>query len=96
VRYRSKKDDDASIAILAKHWNRSSGIYRDTLTCPTTEPLPPIHHDLRLVRTRLNHYFLCIPIGIQVKGENQAPPAHTDCAIALDPGMRLPSMVSWC
>ncbi len=87
IKYRSKKDDDASIAILAKHWAHTSGIYADALHCPSAEPLPPtVDHNMRLVRTRLNHYYLCIPIGLDVRGENQASPADADSTIALDPG----------
>ena len=89
IRFRSKKDDDASIAILAKHWNRERGVYERVLSFGTSEAIPTkLDHDARLLRTRLNQYFLCIPVGLDIRSESQAPPAESHGTIALDPGVR--------
>ena len=42
----------------------------------------------RLVRTRLGHYYLCVPKPLDIRGESQAPPEQKHATIALDPGVR--------
>lgn len=89
MKFRSKKDDDASMAILAKHWNRKNGIYSKALSFRSSEPVPSIlTHDARLIRTRLNKYYLCLPVALDKRSESQAPPAKDHCTIAIDPGVR--------
>ena len=51
--------------------------------------LPSIlEHHSRLVRTRLGHYYLCVPKPLDIRGESQAPPEQKHATIALDPGVR--------
>ena len=89
VKFRSKKDNDASLAILSKHWGHKTGAYAKVLLFKVSEPIPSkVGHDMRLLRTRLNCYHLCIPVALDIRGENQAPPATDDATIALDPGVR--------
>ena len=42
----------------------------------------------RLVRTRLGHYYLCVPKPLDIRGESQAPPEQKHATMALDPGVR--------
>ena len=53
------------------------------------QPLPTtLQQDARLVRTRLGHYYLCLPKPLDIRGESQAPPEVKHASIALDPGVR--------
>lgn len=53
----------------------------------SSEPLPDaIDYDCKLIRTRLGHYYLCIPQPLDVRSDNQAP-LHKR-VVALDPGVR--------
>ena len=53
------------------------------------QPLPTtLQQDARLVRTRLGHYYLCLPKPLEIRGESQAPPEVKHASIALDPGVR--------
>ena len=49
-----------------------------------------LYSDSRLIRTRLGHYHLCLPLTIELRGENQAPKgsACRHSTISLDPGVR--------
>ena len=40
------------------------------------------------MRTRLGHYYLCLPKPLEIRGESQAPPEVKHASIALDPGVR--------
>jgi putative transposase len=78
-----------SIVIHHKHWKHK----REESTHSSTRfvrqsPLPEeLGYDSRLVlERRTNFYYLCIPMPLEVRSENQAP--VTKRIIALDPGVR--------
>ena len=92
MKFRSKKDKTQSIAILKKHRLLKKGAYADMFkglvpergaTLP--EKLPA---DSRLIRTRLNQYYLCMPEPITQHPMSEAPNPAMKCTIALDPGVR--------
>ena len=60
-----------------KHWGHSSGMYADVFGSSVLyghQRLPEeLEHDARLLRTRLGHYYLCLPTVVEAKGEDQAP-----------------------
>jgi transposase len=91
-KFRRKKDPTQSIAVLKKHWGHKRGVYSDIFDSKKMKAemdLPKnLEHDSRLIRTRLNRYYLCIPVPIEVKCENQAPNSKKHCTISLDPGVR--------
>ena len=93
LKFRSRKDNQQSIVVLKKHWKHQTGIYSsvfgaDKLRSP--EKLPDtLDFDSRLVKTRLGHWYLCLPLQLQMVdlGEKQAKD-DVDGVIALDPGVR--------
>jgi putative transposase len=91
-KFRSKKDSTQSIAVLKKHWGHKRGVYSDILDSKKMKAemdLPDkLGYDSRLIKTRLNKYYLCTPKPIEVKSENQAPDSTKHCTISLDPGVR--------
>lgn len=91
-KFRSKKDKTQSIAVLKKHWGHRSGIYSNVFNSNKMKAervLPEkLDYDSRLIRTRLNEYYLCIPKLIELRGDNQAPDSSKHCTISLDPGVR--------
>ena len=93
--YRRKKfSSQETIAIHSKHWRKTRGLYFDLLGSSGTklkasEPLPiDLVYDSRPIRTRLNEYYLCIPMGGGPAIDNQDPDPASPCVIALDPGVR--------
>jgi len=89
-RYRSKRDEQ-SLTILKKHWGCKSGsssrLFSSAVlkTSRTTKPLPEeLPHDSRLIKDKLNRYYLCIPMD-QVLKPNPRTPAKM---VAIDPGVR--------
>ena len=61
----------------------NSNVLRGHEALPST-----LEHHSRLVRTRLGHYYLCVPKPLDIRGESQAPPEQKHAAIVLDPGVR--------
>ena len=88
MKFRSKKDQQQSIAILSKHWGKSKGVYTFLCKMKSAENLPAeLHYDARLVMNRLGEFYLCIPQPLEIWAENQGP-TQSDAVIALDPGVR--------
>ena len=91
-KFKSKKDSTQSITVLKKHWGHKRGVYSgvfDWKKMKAEMDLPEkLGYDSRLIKTRLNKYYLCIPKPIEVKSENQAPNSTKHCTISLDPGVR--------
>jgi putative transposase len=99
LKFRSRKDDQQSIAVLKKHWCHTKGVYssvfgRGKLMSPETLP-DKLAFDSRLIKTRLGHWYLCLPLELKKidLGENQAkdeidPSKDITGVIALDPGVR--------
>jgi putative transposase len=98
LKFRSRRDECQSISVLKKHWNHARGVYSQVLNSRrlrSAEKLPDVLEcDSRLIRTRLGHYYLCLPMELKVSGaENQgaAVTVQTACVdgiISLDPGIR--------
>jgi putative transposase len=89
IGFRSKKAMSQSIAILGKHW-KSSGIFHPTFwgkhALKSSEPLPTsLEYDSRLIRTKLGHYYLCIPQPLELTPEKQG---GQKSLISIDPGAR--------
>ena len=98
--FRSKKDAQESFVIRNRDY-QSNG---KSFTCfrgsfkkvnvdaeiRAREPLPAtIHYDSRLIRTRLNEWFLCIPVQADMPyalGDETQVPQNRVCS--LDPGVR--------
>jgi putative transposase len=83
-----------SFVVHAKHWGQK-GLYSDLFgtrgkALNPSETLPEtLPFDCRLMRTRLNEYFLCIPRSAEmVEDDNQVPAEPVDGVVALDPGVR--------
>lgn len=94
IRYRSKKAESESIVIHSKHWKKA-GVFHPTFfgkePIKSAEPLPDkLNYDSRLQKTRLGEFYLCIPMPLEVRSENQAPEWKDieDGILALDPGVR--------
>lgn len=89
-RFRSKRDQQ-TLVVRHRHWNHESGVYSKIWgscvlkTSSPKHPLPEkLPHDSRLVKDKMNRYFLCIPIGMDIKQRSEVP----DKVVALDPGVR--------
>jgi len=91
IKYRSKKAPSQSILSIVIHCQycgASRGPYYDAFHgIKSAEPLPPkLNYDVRLQRTRLDHYYLCLLEPLAVRAKSQGP--ATQRIIALDPGVR--------
>jgi len=94
-KFRSLKDETQSITVLEKHWDKHrSGVYANVFNSRVLRGHQPLRaelkHDSRLIRTRLGHYYLCLPKPLEIlnQGESQAPPMSKHATISLDPGVR--------
>ncbi|RHZ70779.1 hypothetical protein Glove_267g56 [Diversispora epigaea] len=88
MKFRSKKDQQQSIAILSKHWGKSKGVCTFLCKMKLAENLPAeLHYDSRLVMNRLGEFYLCIPQPLEIWAKNQGP-TQSDAVITLDPGVR--------
>lgn len=96
LKYRSRKDETESIVLLHKHYKRPGVFFPShqffgEQPIKAAERLPAqLDYDSRLIRTRLGHFYLCIPQPLEVRPENQGPCRSDDHAavVALDPGVR--------
>ena len=95
MKYRYKKRaHQESVVLHSKHWCKGAGVYFDLLgssgaKLKSSEPLPIIlTYDIRLFRTRLDEYFLCIPQTPKIHDDSQVPDAEGSSTVALDPGVR--------
>jgi hypothetical protein len=87
--FRSKRDEQ-TLVVRARHWGRQRGEYSKIWapgvfkTSGPHHPLPDkLPHDSRLSKDKMNRYFLCIPIHMDIK---TAP--VPDKMVAMDPGVR--------
>jgi transposase len=94
IKYKSKKHDVNSIAILKKSWTKGGFFptFFGKKPLKSKELLPQeLPADSRLIRTRLNEYYLCIPKPIEIRPDNQRPVPRwvgETRTIAVDPGVR--------
>jgi len=89
LHFRSRKHSfQESIVIHHKHFKKKTGVYSFLKKIRSAEPLPEeLGYDSRLVlEQRMNAFYLCILMPLQVRSENQAPTIKH--VIALDPGVR--------
>ncbi len=94
IHHRSRKDAQERIYIDKRTYNR--GVIYPTkfgkVPFRSAEQLPAhLTHDAHLIRTRLNHYYLCITVDVE-RDENQVP-AHPLRVASIDPGVRTPHML---
>jgi len=91
MKFRSLKDESQSIGLRKKHWNKKRGVFSDVFSVQNLrceQELPEkLDHDCRFVRTRLGHYYLCMPVDVK-SSDSQAPLASQHSTISLDPGVR--------
>jgi len=95
LHYRRKKHAfQETLTLHSKHWQKTRGVYFDLFgksgsKLAAAEDLPLVlAYDVRLVRTRLNEYYLCIPTGHVALDENQVPDTTEPFTVSLDPGVR--------
>lgn len=85
VSYLSKKQNNTSISVLKKHWNKTRGFWTEVLSpkvLKCSELLPEqLEHDSRLIKSATGKYYLCIPRTIR---ENQTKKSR---CIFIDPGV---------
>lgn len=86
MKFRSKKDGQQSIVIHHKHFKHKKGDYAFIKHMKTAEPLPSVNHDSIITLDKLKRYFICIPVDLEIRSENQRP--KTKNVISLDPGVR--------
>jgi putative transposase len=63
IKFKSKKDSTESMNILSKHWGTKGmygSVFNSNLKCEKQLP-EVLEHTCRLVKTKLNHYYICIP-----------------------------------
>jgi len=89
IKPRSLKDRQQSITIRSRQFELEGGKYAWLKSIAVSEPIPKLHHDFRLLRTRFGHYYFCIPVPLNIHTENQGVTrAMEHKIIALDPGVR--------
>ena len=85
ISFKSKKEKKDSIVIHKKHWKHKRGDYAFVKNMLFAEKLPEINHDMRLTVDKLNRYWICIPIELEIRSENQRP---INKVVSIDPGVR--------
>ena len=96
LRYKCKKRlAQEGVVVHSKHWAHGKGAMFDLFgrlgsKLKSAEHLPEnLGYDCRLVRTRLNQYWICIPQRQdEVLDETQVPDDTEPAVAALDPGVR--------
>jgi putative transposase len=89
LKFRSRKDQTESIFIRGRSFKK--GVFytkyfgKEPIRSGQLIP-DSIEYDCRLLRTRLNKYYICIPKPLEVASDNQARLQNR--VIALDPGVR--------
>jgi putative transposase len=88
LKYMNKKNNSESLSVLSKKYNKRNNFYSSIfkpIHLKSSEKLPEtLNYDSRLIKTRTNNYFLCIPRPLELQSENQA---HNNM-IFIDPGVR--------
>jgi putative transposase len=95
--YRSKKDSSQSIVINHRDirvMGKSCRFFPHFLpgSIATTQSIPPINHDCHLQwLPKLNHFYLCIPLDIEMQSEIQTLPILDSIVyrrtVSIDPGV---------
>jgi hypothetical protein len=75
----SRKDRQQIIVIESKNWGRKKGEFAFLTKIKASEPLPiKLDYDSRLMRTKLEHFYLCIPKPLKLRLESQKPAFTSD------------------
>ena len=87
ILFKSKKASSQSISIPKKDYKPYKAFFPRKLgkiPIKSSYPLPDkLEHDIKIVKTRLNHYYMFIPVPIETfKSENQGK------VVSIDPGIR--------
>jgi putative transposase len=87
IKFKSKKiKTTESISVLSKKWNKPNNFYSNVFkpnVLKSSEDLPDdLKYSSRLLHTRTNKYFLCIPKPLELQNENQVHNKY----IFIDPG----------
>jgi putative transposase len=87
MHFRSKKRlNSETITVHSKHWKHTKGAYTWLRAIHASEPTPEtLEYDARLLHTKAGAYYLCMPLPLVVRDENQVPQEAT--VVALDPGV---------
>lgn len=96
LKFRSRKDASQSLVVLKKHWRHKNGKYSMVFgpnAIQSTEQLPEcLEFDSRLIKTRLGHWYLCLPLELKtLEDENQITDgfkSDMEGIVSLDPGVR--------
>jgi putative transposase len=90
LKYRTIRDAHQNIVVHKKHWCHKRGVYSDLFgssVIRSVEPLPlELPYDSRLIKNRLGHYYICIPMDLSNNNQVTYPSIHA--TVALDPGVR--------
>jgi putative transposase len=88
-KFRSRKDASEAILLRKRCFNngRMYPTFTDAELLKFFEALPEIKHDMEIVRSRLNDYYVCIPEEIDEVVLEQDPDKKRKI-VALDPGVR--------
>ena len=85
LKFKSRKDDIASISVLSKKWNKENNFYSDIFNInnmKSAEPLPEsLQYTCRLKKIN-NKYYLCLPQYNEINKEQRG----NDNVISIDPG----------
>jgi putative transposase len=89
MQFRAKKAPQEAIMIRGKCFKK--GVFYPKFfgkeRLRSSEPLPDlVDYDCKLIHTRLGHYYLCLPMPLEMVSDNQA--RLEDRVVALDPGVR--------
>jgi hypothetical protein len=87
MRFRSRKRlDSEAITVHSKHWKKKKGVYAWLRAIHSSEPKPDIlQYDARLQRTKAGAYYLCVPLPLVIRDENQVPKQRqVSAVVALD------------
>lgn len=95
-KFRSRRDPQQTLVIRHRDWGKKRGAYSGIFGAEVlkrassdAQALPPkMEADFRLLYTRLGHVFVVVPLRMAPASESQAPPAHLQSVVALDPGVR--------
>ena len=88
IKYINKKNNSESLSVLSKKYNKKNNFYSSIfkpINLKSSEKLPEtLTYTSRLIKTKTNRYYLCIPRPLELQSENQA---HNNM-IFIDPGVR--------
>jgi putative transposase len=91
MQFQSRKMKSQSVTIRKRQYNSNSKTFGFLKHIKCNERLPKtIKYDMRIVMKHTGEIYLAIPVGLNMKSDNQAPNYlnHMQGVISLDPGVR--------